>query len=62
MDIQENITNVHHKLKHRICLKTNIVGLVLIVWFNYCTLSFTGENANLLIAFAGHETCEVDYK
>ena len=38
------------------------VGPVLIAWFNYCVLSFATKIANLLIAFASYEACEVRYK
>ena len=43
------------------------VGPVLIVWFNHCVLPFASEIANLLIAnlliaFATHEACDVGYK
>ena len=41
---------------------TCIVGPVLIVWFNFCVLSFASEIANLLIAFASYEDCKVRYK
>ena len=38
------------------------VGPVLIVWFNYCVLSFASEIANLLIVFASCKAREVHFK
>ena len=37
------------------------IGPIVIVWFNYCVLSFASEIVNLLIAFAFHEACMVIY-
>ena len=38
------------------------VGRVLIMWFDYCILSFTSEIANLLVAFVSHEARKVRFK
>ena len=38
------------------------VAPVLIVWFNYCVLSFASEIVSLLIAFASHAARKVPYK
>ena len=38
------------------------IGPALIVWFNYCVFPFASEIANLLIVFAAHKACEVEYK
>ena len=43
-------------------LVTATIGPVLIMWFNYCVLSFASEITNLLIAFASHEAHKARYK
>ena len=43
-------------------VECNTVGPILIVWSNYCVLSFASKIVNLSIVIASHEARKVYYK